>query len=86
MVIERGIVHREGAFTLTVKDGEAEGVDIDIGKHEYIYSLSGPGVAQWTGREEGTIRGIRLETWDDDGSAKFEGTYERLQEEGRFVE
>jgi len=51
-----------------------------------IYSLSGPSVAQWTGREEGTIRGIRLEYWDDDGSAEFERTYERLQEEGRFVE
>lgn len=51
-----------------------------------IYSLSGPNVTQWTGREEGALRGIRLEYWDDDGSPEFERTYERLQEEGRFVE
>lgn len=51
-----------------------------------IYSLSGPNVTPWTGREEGALRGIRLEYWDDDGSSEFERTYERLQEEGRFVE
>ena len=34
--------------------------------------------------EEGTVRGIRSELWEDDGSAKFERIYERVQKEGRI--
>ena len=37
-----------------------------------------------TGREEGTIRGIRSEIWEDDGSTEFAGIYERVQQEGTF--
>ena len=37
-----------------------------------------------TGREEGTIRGIRSEIWEDDGSADFAHIYERVQKEGTF--
>ena len=37
-----------------------------------------------TGREEGTIRGIRSEIWEDDGSAEFTRIYERVQNEGTF--
>ena len=35
-----------------------------------------------TGKEEGTIRGFRSEIWEDDGSADFEGIYDRVQKEG----
>ncbi|MCZ6676530.1 MAG: hypothetical protein O7E52_04695 [Candidatus Poribacteria bacterium] len=37
-----------------------------------------------TGREEGTIRGIRSELWEDDGSDEFARIYERVQKEGTF--
>ena len=37
-----------------------------------------------TGREEGTIRGIKSEIWEDDGSAEFTRIYERVQQEGTF--
>ena len=39
-----------------------------------------------TGREEGTIRGIKSEVWEDDGSAEFQRIYERVQNEGTFRE
>ena len=37
-----------------------------------------------TGREEGTIRGIKSKIWEDDGSAEFTRIYERVQKEGTF--
>ncbi len=37
-----------------------------------------------TGREEGTIRGIKSEIWEDDGSTEFAGIYDRVQKEGTF--
>jgi L-alanine-DL-glutamate epimerase-like enolase superfamily enzyme len=37
-----------------------------------------------TGCEEGTIRGIKSEIWEDDGSADFARIYERVQKEGTF--
>ena len=37
-----------------------------------------------TGREEGTIRGIKSELWEADGSEEFQEIYERLQREGTF--
>ena len=36
------------------------------------------------GREEGTIRGIKSEIWEDDGSTEFAGIYDRGQKEGTF--
>ena len=45
-----------------------------------------PDVSRMTGREEGTIRGLRLQLWEDDGSPEFERVYERVQAEGSFVE
>ena len=37
-----------------------------------------------TGREEGTIRGVRSELREDDGSEEFARIYERVQREGTF--
>jgi L-alanine-DL-glutamate epimerase-like enolase superfamily enzyme len=51
-----------------------------------IYTPSIPSVSQLTGREEGTIRGLKLELWEDDGSPEFTSTYERVQKEGKFIE
>jgi hypothetical protein len=39
-----------------------------------------------TGREEGTIRGLRLELWDDDGSSEFERIHRQVNASGPFVE
>ena len=55
------------------------------GSHK-LYALSIPQVSQLTGREEGAIRGLRLELWEEDGSREFERVYERVQQEGAFVE
>ena len=35
-----------------------------------------------TGREEGVIRGIRSELWMDDGSDRFQQTYNQVQTTG----
>ena len=51
-----------------------------------LYTPSFPSVSRLTGREEGTIRGLKLELWDDDGSPEFARIYERVQKEGTFVE
>ena len=37
-----------------------------------------------TGREEGTIRGIKSDVWEYDGSEEFARVYERVQAEGVF--
>ena len=37
-----------------------------------------------TGREEGDIRGIRMELWEDDDSEEFARVYERIDREGAF--
>ena len=39
-----------------------------------------------TGTEEGAIRGIDFELWQDDGYEKFEQLYARLEQEGAFLE
>lgn len=44
-----------------------------------IYTSRSPHVQELTGREEGTIRGINFERWEDDGSPEFEQTYERVE-------
>jgi hypothetical protein len=51
-----------------------------------VYGRSVPNVARLTGREEGTLRGIRLEEWVDDGSAEFQKVYERVGKESTFTE
>jgi L-alanine-DL-glutamate epimerase-like enolase superfamily enzyme len=52
----------------------------------YFPSLTSVNVQRMTGREEGTIRGLRVELWDDDGTADFQRVYERVRREGPFVE
>jgi L-alanine-DL-glutamate epimerase-like enolase superfamily enzyme len=52
----------------------------------YFPSLASVDVLKLTGREEGTIRGLHLELWDDDGSAAFERVFRRVQTAGPFVE
>jgi hypothetical protein len=56
------------------------------GRTRYFPSLTTVDLQQTTGREEGTIRGLRLDLWDDDGSAEFERVYRRVNAEGSFVE
>ena len=51
-----------------------------------IYTPSFAPVSRLTGREEGTIRGLKQELWDDDGSEEFARIYDRVQQEGSFVE
>ena len=55
------------------------------GSHK-IYTPSFAPVSRLTGREEGTIRGLKQELWDDDGSEEFARIYDRVQQEGSFVE
>ena len=51
-----------------------------------MYSPSIPDVRRLTGFEEGSIRGVNSEVWEDDGSAAFARVYERIQREGAFME
>lgn len=51
-----------------------------------IYTTRGPSVERLTGHEEGAIRGIHFEKWEDDGSSEFERIYERVEKEGSFME
>ena len=39
-----------------------------------------------TGFEEGSVRGVYSEVWEDDGSAAFVRVYDRVQREGAFME
>jgi L-alanine-DL-glutamate epimerase-like enolase superfamily enzyme len=43
-----------------------------------VYTPSYPEVLALTGREEGAIRGIGFEIWEDDGSAEFRKLHERV--------
>lgn len=55
--------------------------------HTITYpSLTGINVHRFTGREEGTIRGISMRLWDDDHSPEFERTYERVRASGPLFE
>jgi len=47
-----------------------------------VYTPSYPEVLALTGREEGAIRGIGFEIWEDDGSAEFRKLHERVGMEG----
>jgi hypothetical protein len=50
-----------------------------------IYTISMPNVSRETGTEEGSMRGIDFELWQDDGSEGFRQTWERLEKEGSFT-
>ncbi|MFC1526655.1 enolase C-terminal domain-like protein, partial [Candidatus Latescibacterota bacterium] len=64
---------------------------VEIPRHVGILRLPG-GTAYYgkghinpatvTGREEGTVRGVSSEIWEDDGSGKFEEVYDRVQRQG----
>jgi L-alanine-DL-glutamate epimerase-like enolase superfamily enzyme len=47
-----------------------------------VYTPSYPDVPALTGREEGAIRGISFEIWEDDGSEEFREVHERVAREG----
>ena len=51
-----------------------------------LYTRSFPNVNRVTGTEEGSIRGISFEFWQDDGSSEFQQVYQRLEKEGPFME
>ena len=48
------------------------------------YTPAVPPVSRLTGREEGTIRGISTELWEDDGSEAFAAAHERVLRNGSF--
>ncbi|MDP6110964.1 MAG: enolase C-terminal domain-like protein [Planctomycetota bacterium] len=52
----------------------------------YYPALAQVNVQRMTGREEGAIRGLELELWDDDGTEEFQEVHERVQKDGPFVE
>jgi L-alanine-DL-glutamate epimerase-like enolase superfamily enzyme len=49
-----------------------------------LYTPAIPPVTRMTGREEGTIRGIRSQLWEDDGTQEFDQIFERVSREGAF--
>ncbi|MCZ6676528.1 MAG: hypothetical protein O7E52_04685 [Candidatus Poribacteria bacterium] len=51
-----------------------------------LYTPSFASVTRLTGCEEGAIRGLKQELLDDDGSPEFERLYERVRQEGSFIE
>jgi L-alanine-DL-glutamate epimerase-like enolase superfamily enzyme len=52
----------------------------------YYPSLTAVNVHKMTGKEEGTIRGLHLDLWDNDGSAEFARIYDRVHASGPFVD
>jgi len=60
-------------------------VRLRAGHTIFFPSLTAINVHRMTGKEEGTIRGLHLELWDDDGSASFGRVHERVQR-GAYVE
>lgn len=61
-------------------------VGLPGGRRIIFPSLSKIDVQRYTGREEGTIRGISMTIWDDDGTSEFTRAYERAQAHGAYVE
>lgn len=51
-----------------------------------LFTLSFPNVNRETGTEEGALRGIDFELWQDDGSPEFAQRFERLQRDGGTLE
>jgi len=61
-------------------------VTLPGGRRITFPSLSAIDVPRVTGQEEGTIRGIAMELWDDDGTPAFTRAYERAQRSGAFID
>jgi len=51
-----------------------------------VYSVGSPAVTRLTGTEEGVIRGLKTESWEDDGTPGFEEVFDRAQREGSFFD
>ena len=51
-----------------------------------MYTPSIPDVRRLTGFEEGSIRGVNSEVWEDDGTEAFARVCERVRREGAFME
>jgi hypothetical protein len=51
--VDREVIHREAEFNLRVQDGQAKGVEIEIGKNEYPYSVSGAAISGWARKGQG---------------------------------
>ncbi|MDA0747495.1 MAG: hypothetical protein O2954_13325 [bacterium] len=51
-----------------------------------VYSKGDPAVQRFTGYEEGAIRGVKYERWEDDGSEKFRQIQAQLEKRGPFME
>ncbi len=49
------------------------------------YTIGYPSVSRLTGFPEGNIRGIRLEIWEEDGSAPWQETYDWIERTGPFM-
>ena len=46
------------------------------------YTTLPPDIVRLSGREEGDLRGVGVDLWQDDGSEDFERTYDRVTREG----
>jgi hypothetical protein len=51
-----------------------------------VYTRGFPSVSRLTGFAEGTIRGIDLQVWEEDGSAAFSQLHARTESEGAVWE
>ena len=49
------------------------------------YTIGYPSVSRLTGYPEGNIRGVRLEIWEEDGSAPWQETHDRIERHGPFM-
>ena len=52
---------------------------------QVYYTIGYPPVSRLTGFEEGNIRGIRLDIWEEDGSASWQETYDRIERHGPIM-
>jgi hypothetical protein len=51
--VDRNLIQREAAFHLTIRDGQAQSLKIEIGKDDEVYSLAGSGISGWTRTDGG---------------------------------
>jgi D-galactarolactone cycloisomerase len=84
--VDEGALARLAANPPTSVPRHVAAVRLGGGRTRYFPSLTTVDLQRTTGREEGTIRGLRLDLWDDDGSAEFERVHRRVNAEGSFVE
>jgi hypothetical protein len=49
------------------------------------YTIGYPSVSRLTGFPEGNIRGVRMEIWEEDGSAPWQETYDWIERHGPFM-